>query len=841
VTPSSGTSAPSRAGHTAARERDLDEGGGGARLSGREKPASAAPRRPARAEGIELLGPMQGSGYKRAPCLVRRADGQTIQLTSLLYEVLDAIDGQRGHSEIASLVSRRVSRLATADDIEYLIEDKLRPLGVLRGADGSDPAVKKMDPLLGLRLRKVVTNPKVTRRITAPFAVFFRPVIAIPLLIAFALTCSWVLFEKGLASAAHDAFYEPGMLLLVIALTTLSTGFHEVGHAAAATYGGATPGAMGMGLYLVWPAFYTDVTDSYRLDRRGRLRVDLGGLYFNAIFAVVMLGIWTLTGSDALLLLIPAQLLHMLHQLLPFVRFDGYHILADITGVPDLFAHIKPTLLQLLPSRWGKTASRPLHPWARVVVTLWVLAVVPVLAIALVTMAKVLPRLAATALDSIATRMDVLQENWTNSDPSAIAVGILSLAAVALPVLGITYLLVRVARRTWLRVWRASEDRPAKRMFVVAGAVVVVALLAWTWWPNGQYRPIQPDEQGTLFDVGRPIRLVPLERTLEFEMPLTRPMTTPLAGSSAAPTLRPQLVMLRSPNGDPVTEAGPKRVVPLPGSETGSAIPDDGWISTQPPAPPADRGWPFPFNPPAPPGAGDNQALAVNTEDGSTVHDVAFAIIWVTDGSVDEINEAWALANCSDCRTVAVAFQGIFTVGDTDVVIPQNRAVAVNYECDRCETEAVAVQLVATLTRMPSDEAMAELSLVWDELERLEGEIEDLSADEIQAELARIETKIIDILIRDGALVLPEDGATGGTDTDTGSDMTEDSIGDGTDTDGTTDGTTTPEETSTTEGEVPSESTEPSPAPSEEPSPAPSDSSSPAPSDSSSPSPTAGG
>ena len=43
---------------------------------------------------------------------------------------------------------------------------------------------------------------------------------------------------------------------------------------------------MGAGLYLVWPAFYTDVTDSYRLGRGGRLRTDLGGLYFNAIVAV---------------------------------------------------------------------------------------------------------------------------------------------------------------------------------------------------------------------------------------------------------------------------------------------------------------------------------------------------------------------------------------------------------------------------------------------------------------------------------------------------------------------------------------------------------------------------
>lgn len=53
--------------------------------------ASAAPASvevPALADGVQLLGPAQGSGYREPPALVRRADGQTIQLTPLLYAVL---------------------------------------------------------------------------------------------------------------------------------------------------------------------------------------------------------------------------------------------------------------------------------------------------------------------------------------------------------------------------------------------------------------------------------------------------------------------------------------------------------------------------------------------------------------------------------------------------------------------------------------------------------------------------------------------------------------------------------------------------------------------------------
>ena len=95
----------------------------------------------------------------------------------------------------------------------------------------------------------------------------------------------------------------------------LSAGFHEFGHAAAARYGGSTPGAMGIGIYLFWPAFYTDVTDSYRLGRAGRVRTDLGGLYFNALVVLASFGVWWLTGWHAVLLIVATQILQMVRQL----------------------------------------------------------------------------------------------------------------------------------------------------------------------------------------------------------------------------------------------------------------------------------------------------------------------------------------------------------------------------------------------------------------------------------------------------------------------------------------------------------------------------------------------
>src|SRR5215813_606290 len=65
--------------------------------------------------GVELLGEFRNSGYSQPPSLVRRADGQVIQMSRLLYLVACRIDGSRGPAAIAELVSDDLGRSMTAD------------------------------------------------------------------------------------------------------------------------------------------------------------------------------------------------------------------------------------------------------------------------------------------------------------------------------------------------------------------------------------------------------------------------------------------------------------------------------------------------------------------------------------------------------------------------------------------------------------------------------------------------------------------------------------------------------------------------------------------------------
>ena len=675
-----------------------------------------------RADGLELIGEMKGSGYRVPPSLVRRVDGQTIQLTRLLYLTLEAIDGNRDLTEVAQAVSQSFGRTVSPANVATLVTDKLRPLGLLVRADGSQPHLKRSNPLLGLRLRVAVSDADRTRRLTQPFTVLFSPWVAVPMLAAFGAVCWWVFFRKGLAGATYDAFAHPGLLVFVFVVTVLSAGFHEFGHAAAARRGGATPGVMGAGIYLVWPAFYTDVTDAYRLGRGGRLRTDLGGLYFNAIVAVGIAAAWWVTRYDALLLVVATQILQMLGQLAPLVRFDGYHVLADLTGVPDLFHRIKPTLLSILPWRWSDPEARLLKPWARAVVTLWVAVVVPVLAWTLVLMVLTLPRVLATAWAKVRLENHALTTAWSDGDVMQVTARVLTIIAVSFPVLATMLMLSRVVRRVAVSTWRRTSGRPVKRTVALLIGGVLLAGVAWAWWPNGStYRPIRPDEGGTL-----------AQAIGAHGLPRSRP----------APVLTPgtqgQLHAVWDTSQPLPTQKKPQLALVL--------VPTDG----------SGQGWVFPFDKPLAPGPGDNQALAVNTTDGTAQYDMAISLVWVQPG--DEAlnkNEAYAFASCSDCASVAVAFQVVLVLGDNHVAAPENIAGAVNSDCANCLTYALAKQLFVTLDGPLSEGAMAQLDAVWASLAAFADKIESVPLSEIDDQLDAYEAQILAIIEADQPGTVP--------------------------------------------------------------------------------------
>lgn len=410
-----------------------------------------------RTPGVTLLGPVTGSGLAHPTALVRRSDGQVVQVSELLNLILATAETATPTSELARAVSDEYGRELTPDGLAHLIDTKLAPLGLIEDAAEAprSTALPTADPLLALRLRGTILPEAAVARVSAWLAHLYHPPLVVVALAAF-VAVDVALFLTGDAIAAlEQVLVTPVLLLALFGLLTLGALVHELGHAAACAYGGARPGVIGFGIYLVFPAFFTNVTDSYRLGRAGRLRTDLGGLYFNVLCVIAAGAGYLVSGNGLLLLVVIVMQLQMLQQLPPTIRLDGYFILADLAGVPDLFARVRPVFRSLAPGRAPDPRVAELRPAARRIVTAWVLIVIPLLVAALLWTLWMLPVILTRTADAITLHAANAAAAWSAARPADLVLAVLSVILLALPIAGLAILLARLVRM--LAGWAARR------------------------------------------------------------------------------------------------------------------------------------------------------------------------------------------------------------------------------------------------------------------------------------------------------------------------------------------------------------------------------------------------
>jgi putative peptide zinc metalloprotease protein len=399
-----------------------------------------------RAFGLQLLGPVQGSGLRDVAYLVRRSDDQVVQLSELLHLVVVHVEPPRPAAEVAAAVSAAYGRTLTVEGLEHVITTRLQPLGLVLPEESEEVArPARARPILALTVKATLVPTVWTRRAAAVLGPLFWPPLVLAALVGVVLADVGLLTSGGFWPAVTELFTTPTLALAIYAVLTLAAVVHELGHAAACRYSGADPGEVGVGIYIVFPAFYTDVTDSYRLGRAGRVRTDLGGLYFNVLTVLVLAAGYAATGSGLLLLCALLLQVQMVQQLIPVVRFDGYYVVSDVAGVPGLFARVGPVLRSLRPGHPVDPRVTELRPYARRFVAGWVLVVVPLLTIIVAWTLWNLPEFIARARDGIQLQQLVFDAAWQRDDWAAMALAVLSIALILVPLVGIAVVLWRLA------------------------------------------------------------------------------------------------------------------------------------------------------------------------------------------------------------------------------------------------------------------------------------------------------------------------------------------------------------------------------------------------------------
>ncbi|MEN1678840.1 MAG: site-2 protease family protein [Planctomycetota bacterium] len=251
-------------------------------------------------------------------------------------------------------------------------EETLRRAGEHRGRQW----LARLGSVLFLRLPGV--DPAPLLAVLGPVTRWcFWPGTIAAVLLAALLTLVLLLGQAGTLAArlpTAGQWLQPGALVgLLIAFVAVKV-VHELAHALACRAVGARCHEIGVLLVAMVPCLYCDVSDAWMVRSRWRrMLVSAAGMYAELVVAVVCAWLWMATPGEGplaaalLSLMVACGVSTLLFNANPLLKLDGYYLLSDLTGVPNLHERSRRALVEPLANRLRSPAARrptpPESPW----------------------------------------------------------------------------------------------------------------------------------------------------------------------------------------------------------------------------------------------------------------------------------------------------------------------------------------------------------------------------------------------------------------------------------------------------------------------------------------------
>ena len=294
-----------------------------------------------------------------------------------LLDLLRMFDGRRDVAEVFEAYDKLNPGKFSLQKLEQLVQSFLLPKSLL--VDLTSPAV--VPEISATRTSYVYGKVRlIPQEIVYPVAKLFgwafdKRVLLLWLAV-FVLT--HVVFYVWILPAhrMHLNDFTGSTFSAVMLLSLLGAFVHETGHASALVSNGCTQTEIGFGLYIYYPVLYTDVSEAWKLSRHRRALIDIGGVYFQSVFQLLLLSLFYINGSSILIYFFLFNDLIMFRTMNPFLRMDGYWLVADLFGIYNLRQQstklIQHYVLKLFGSaRATQTPLQNLQPRTRVALAVY--------------------------------------------------------------------------------------------------------------------------------------------------------------------------------------------------------------------------------------------------------------------------------------------------------------------------------------------------------------------------------------------------------------------------------------------------------------------------------------
>ncbi|QUL55904.1 hypothetical protein KDC22_04985 [Paenibacillus tritici] len=264
------------------------------------------------------------------------------QISEIVYNVIVLVNGRNSVEEICSQVNTTGGPRVDPESVHYILQELLWKKGVLEGSENTEAPKKSLNQ--SLWLRGTLMKGEIVEKFRFLGILYHSKIFVY--LAGLALISQLYLLSYMLHPGTYQTVLNTNGkgFLYLLGVGILVTLFHELGHASAAMHYKIIPGSIGFGIYYVMPVFYSDVTKVWKLSRMQRVVVDIGGIYFHSLLLLLIYGCGWFFSNPYLMVCAIVLSIETVLNLNPFIKLDGYWILSDLTGIPNLQEQMKKFL-----------------------------------------------------------------------------------------------------------------------------------------------------------------------------------------------------------------------------------------------------------------------------------------------------------------------------------------------------------------------------------------------------------------------------------------------------------------------------------------------------------------
>jgi putative peptide zinc metalloprotease protein len=294
------------------------------------------------------------------------ATGRFFRFKAPEYFLAQQLDGITPLADIRRRVEERFGAALPQETVVQFLET-LRRLGLLeaeRAARGHPPPHRRRmrGTLLSLRLQ--VCDPdclfaRLVWKVQCCFTPYFLGGSAVLILLACLIAiANWGELGRDLLRLSHVQ----ALLLAWLTLLPISTA-HEFAHGVTCKHFGGAVHEVGFLLLYLQPGFYCNVSDAWLFPVQAhRLWVTFAGAYCELCLWALATLTWRVTEPEttvnaAAAVVMATSAIRSLFNLNPLIKLDGYYLLSDYLGIPNLrqraFRHLGATL-----KRWWEAARQ---------------------------------------------------------------------------------------------------------------------------------------------------------------------------------------------------------------------------------------------------------------------------------------------------------------------------------------------------------------------------------------------------------------------------------------------------------------------------------------------------